>query len=314
MAVIFCLSAQPAPESSALSGSLCDWIGRSFAPGYRIWEAARQAAFAESIMLVVRKCAHFAEYAILGALLSGAIGSHGIRGKRRARAAAVTGILYACLDEAHQLLVAGRAGQLLDVLIDTAGVAAGILASFHMVQVLVWAAFLVYAAAFLSFTLLGRTPVEEAVFEPKPFSALRRTFWLDLPPGEIARLFLKEGPQAIRDNVTLLQTESLKGLFLNVLLFVPMGAMLPGAVPFLAGRVKTDATHRRPAKRGFPWKALLVCALLSFLVECVQYVTGLGAFDADDLLCNLVGAVIGCCLTGIAGTLTHKLLQICKLY
>ena len=314
MAVIFYLSSQPGEESSMLSGNLCWWIGSSFVPGYRLWDAGRQAAFAASISLAVRKCAHFTEYAILGLLLSGAIGSHGIRGSRRARAAAVIGILYACTDELHQLFVEGRAAQLTDVLIDAAGVLTGVWASFHFVHVLVWGAFLLYAAAFMSFTLLGRTPVEQAVFEPKPFTALRRTFYLEMPAAEIAKQFLKEGPRAIRDNVILLQTESLKGLVLNVLLFIPMGAMLPGAVPWLSGRVKAPATRHRPAKRGFPWKALFVCAMASFLVECVQYVTRLGAFDADDLLCNLLGAVIGCCVTGIAGVITHKLLQICKLY
>ena len=36
-------------------------------------------------------------------------------------------ILYACLDEIHQLFVSGRSGQIMDVFIDSMGIIIGIL-------------------------------------------------------------------------------------------------------------------------------------------------------------------------------------------
>ena len=51
----------------------------------------------------------------------------------------VVGTLYAASDEIHQLFVPGRSGQLRDVLLDSAGVAAGIL--------LAWAVGLLYQNA-----------------------------------------------------------------------------------------------------------------------------------------------------------------------
>jgi VanZ family protein len=68
--------------------------------------------------LVLRKIAHTAEYAILGALLVRATGHAGL--------AFALGTLYAVSDEIHQSFVPGRMGSPLDVAIDAVGVAIGI--------------------------------------------------------------------------------------------------------------------------------------------------------------------------------------------
>jgi len=69
--------------------------------------------------LVLRKLAHAAEFAVLGALL--------VRATHRAWPAFALGTLYAVSDELHQVLVPGRVGSLLDVAIDAVGVAFGVL-------------------------------------------------------------------------------------------------------------------------------------------------------------------------------------------
>ena len=69
--------------------------------------------------LVLRKIAHATEYAVLGALL--------VRATGRAGLAFAFGTLYAVTDELHQTFVSGRHGAPLDVAIDAAGVALGIL-------------------------------------------------------------------------------------------------------------------------------------------------------------------------------------------
>ena len=68
--------------------------------------------------LVLRKIAHTAEYAVLGALL--------VRATGHAWLAFALGVLYAMSDEVHQTFVAGRHGSPLDVAIDAVGVAVGI--------------------------------------------------------------------------------------------------------------------------------------------------------------------------------------------
>ncbi|HYY32884.1 MAG TPA: VanZ family protein [Gaiellaceae bacterium] len=68
--------------------------------------------------LVLRKSAHIAEYAILGALA--------YRASRSWAAGVVLASAYAVTDEVHQAFVRGRHGSPVDWLIDTAGVVAGV--------------------------------------------------------------------------------------------------------------------------------------------------------------------------------------------
>jgi hypothetical protein len=69
--------------------------------------------------LLLRKLAHAAEYAVLGALLARATARGGL--------AFVLGTLYAVSDEVHQEFVPGRMGSALDVVLDAVGVACGVL-------------------------------------------------------------------------------------------------------------------------------------------------------------------------------------------
>jgi VanZ family protein len=67
---------------------------------------------------VLRKLAHTAEYALLGALI--------LRAARSAPAAVLFASAYAVTDEVHQAFVTGRHGSPLDWLIDTAGAVLGV--------------------------------------------------------------------------------------------------------------------------------------------------------------------------------------------
>ena len=69
--------------------------------------------------LVLRKLAHAAEFALLGALL--------MRALRDELPAVALGVAYAASDELHQHFVTGRVGSPRDVLIDTVGVTVGVL-------------------------------------------------------------------------------------------------------------------------------------------------------------------------------------------
>jgi VanZ family protein len=69
--------------------------------------------------LVLRKCAHLAEYAILGGLI--------FRASRSPAAAVLLASAYAATDEFHQAFVPGRHGSPVDWLVDTAGVVSGVM-------------------------------------------------------------------------------------------------------------------------------------------------------------------------------------------
>lgn len=81
---------------------------------------------ADILHTVVRKGAHFGAYFILGILTLNGLRQVGGKGAKAAALALCLCFLYAITDEIHQLFIPGRSGQITDVLIDTAGAAAGI--------------------------------------------------------------------------------------------------------------------------------------------------------------------------------------------
>src|SRR5436190_12659513 len=96
---------------------------RFIGPFLRWWAPGVTDATIASVQLIVRKCAHLTEYAILAALFYRALRLH------RARvlgAAFVFAGLYAALDEFHQSFVASRTGAASDVMIDCAGAMIGL--------------------------------------------------------------------------------------------------------------------------------------------------------------------------------------------
>lgn len=119
--LIFYLSHQPAIESNNLSTGITEGL----------------VAIIERVTLdtdfdvsnfnhIVRKNAHFFAYLILGVLVFNALKSNDFKGSRRFLIALAFCILYAISDEIHQLFIPGRAGQVRDVIIDSAGAVVGI--------------------------------------------------------------------------------------------------------------------------------------------------------------------------------------------
>lgn len=127
MILIFSFSAKPADESSQMSLSVGRIIANIFIPDFEEWSDTEQEEFVVRIDHPVRKCAHASEYAVLGVLLVGTIGNYGIKGRRLMGYTLVIGIAYAASDEFHQLFVPGRSCQITDVMIDSAGLAAGMI-------------------------------------------------------------------------------------------------------------------------------------------------------------------------------------------
>ena len=133
MLLIFNFSAEDARASDATSGQIAMIVIRITVPEYSTYSEARQEEIYYQVQSVVRKLAHFFEYALLGLvsrffLESWAAEPFAKRGKLKMLPllAVVFSALYAATDEAHQLMVDGRSGQLRDVLIDSSGAVLGV--------------------------------------------------------------------------------------------------------------------------------------------------------------------------------------------
>ncbi len=96
---------------------------------------------------------------------------------------------------------------------------------------------------------------------------------LNLVPFRTLRLFA----ELLSDHRPHLVRAAVINLFGNVIMFVPLGFLLP-------------LTFRRLTTL---WKALLTTVFLITAVELLQLFTLVGSCDIDDLILNLFGAAIG---------------------
>lgn len=75
--------------------------------------------------------------------------------------------------------------------------------------------------------------------------------------------------------------EIMRSLLLNILLFCPFGAALANLLP----------TWKRVAAQIVA--ACMAGAILSTLMEWMQYLYSLGSAEADDVICNTLGTLVG---------------------
>ena len=127
--MIFILSAQDSGASSDVSRGVTEAIIPVFEPEYPRLEPPVRRIYLRAWHSIVRKAAHFSEFALLGATLLNYLRLWR-RDKRLVPVllpAWAIATLYALTDELHQRFVSGRGPSLVDVGIDSAGALTGAL-------------------------------------------------------------------------------------------------------------------------------------------------------------------------------------------
>ena len=128
---IFAFSAQDGNQSADLSQQVSVWLAKALNPAYmRIAKENVQNEVIRFLSLPVRKTAHMGEFALLGALLMGAMLCLRLNMGLRMLLSFVVTLIFAMADEFHQTFITGRSGQVRDIFFDAAGAVLGI--------VLVW--------------------------------------------------------------------------------------------------------------------------------------------------------------------------------
>ena len=132
MIVIFVFSAMPGDESGNTSGSILAVI-------VQIIEKITGSMITEDTMnimhLILRKCAHFTEYMMLGITTVIALYDRNKKLVRNLLIPLVIVILYAVTDEIHQYFVPDRACAALDVFIDSCGGFTGVMLSLLYIKI-----------------------------------------------------------------------------------------------------------------------------------------------------------------------------------
>lgn len=124
--MIFGFSSQNAEESGGLSEKVTITVTKNVKKIQNLEQTEKEKVLSR-IETVIRKIAHFSIYTLVGFLLMAIFSTYNLNDKNRILASLAIGVIYASSDEIHQRFVAGRSGQITDVMIDTMGVTLGIL-------------------------------------------------------------------------------------------------------------------------------------------------------------------------------------------
>lgn len=126
--VIFSFSLQTGETSGEISDSLVRKLIALFMPDAQITSER-----IEILENVLRKCAHFSEFLVLGILSSIALRYWQLKYKGLCGFGFC--VIVAVADEMLQLLVSGRTGRVMDVMIDSAGAVVGIVLVLYICKI-----------------------------------------------------------------------------------------------------------------------------------------------------------------------------------
>jgi VanZ family protein len=138
MVIIFGFSSKPADNSNDSSLTIAQSILTVYENITNIqYQEEVRVSLMDMINHVVRKGAHFSEYAVLAV----AVAFHLLVWKKKRLWLLLMPIMistfYAITDEIHQTFIPGRSGQITDVLLDASGAATGSLLFFLFVAMVV---------------------------------------------------------------------------------------------------------------------------------------------------------------------------------
>ncbi|WP_066372477.1 VanZ family protein [Neobacillus fumarioli] len=120
MAVIFSLSAETSAQSDSLSMGITKKIVKLLEK-----VTGQTKVNIEDFNHIIRKCAHFSIYLVLGLLVMNAVRNTELPIRSKLILTILICIVYAASDEFHQIFVSGRGPQITDVLIDSCGACLG---------------------------------------------------------------------------------------------------------------------------------------------------------------------------------------------
>lgn len=137
MVVIFGFSAQNGESSSKTSGKVVEKVAPVVVPNYEKLPEQQKSEKREALTYIIRKGAHFSEYALLGLLLSFSLPFNRMKRLNSSLIAFGICVLYAISDEIHQMFSGGRTAAIFDVLIDSTGALAGVLCACLILRIAV---------------------------------------------------------------------------------------------------------------------------------------------------------------------------------
>ncbi len=111
------------------------------------------------------------------------------------------------------------------------------------------------------------------------FKDLKESVRIDLVFLGFIKSIFTDGFSAAISHISIVKPEDIAQVYMNIMLFIPMGYLLPYVFSWFRERVRI-----RPAA---------ACFLISPVIENLQLIFRRGLYDIDDLFSNTIGGVIG---------------------
>ena len=153
------------------------------------------------------------------------------------------------------------------------------------------AGLIVYLLIYFWLTFLSRSVMNRYAVHVAPLEDLKNAFETEHGFSDVLSRLFTEG-FSVFANIKLVRPEDIAQFYMNMMVFVPLGYLLPYTFRWFRERVRT-----RPVG---------VCFLISFFTENMQLMSQRGLYDLDDMISNTLGGFIGQLLyIALAYVLTH---------
>ena len=136
-----------------------------------------------------------------------------------------------------------------------------------------------YLLLFAWLVFFSRTSTGSYTVHVAPLEDLKNAFSTPSGFSGWVRTLFTEGISSAFSQISIVRPEDISQFYLNMMLFVPIGYLLPYTFHWFRAKVRI-----RP---------VLFCLLLSFLVENLQLISRRGMYDFDDIISNTLGGWIG---------------------
>ena len=146
-------------------------------------------------------------------------------------------------------------------------------------QTLLYAILVTYLLVLSYLVLFSRSASDSYKVHVALYEDLQNAVEVDFSLLHVLRLFFTEGPGAALSHIQVVKPEDITQVYMNIMLFVPMGYLLPYTSRWFRNRVWT-----RP---------VMACFLIAVVIENLQLIFRLGLYDMDDMVSNSVGGLIG---------------------
>jgi len=159
-------------------------------------------------------------------------------------------------------------------------------------KILLCAIFLLYAMCNAYLVLFSRNTSGSYQVHIDPLGDVIASITTDRGFTQVFRTLFTKGIGAAFNQIHIVNADDIKQMYMNIMLYVPMGYLLPYVF---------DWFRARPRFR--PLAAGLCC---SFITENLQLIFQRGLYDLDDMISNTFGALIGQLLfLSLAYVVTH---------